>query len=192
MRLDPAVREFVEAGRAERMAHLDVGGQRHYMRLLIDLNFLRFSRPGPAVHSVTDHGVAVDGGEIRCRVYRPGDHAGLPVHIALHGGGWWQGSVDDLICDAICRQRCVEANIVVVAVDYRLAPEHPFPTPLDDAYAAYAWVAEHAEEPRRRREEHLDWRLVRRRESRRGARDEAPRRALPPPTGVATPRGSRA
>ena len=145
MQLEPAVREFVEAGRAERMAHLDVGGQRHYMRLLIDLNFLRFSRTGPDVHTVTDHGVTVDGGEIRCRVYRPGDHSRLPAHVALHGGGWWQGSIDDLICDAICRQRCAEANVVVVAVDYRLAPEHPFPTPLDDAYAAYAWVAEHAD-----------------------------------------------
>jgi acetyl esterase len=145
MQLDPAVQEFVDAGRAERMAHLDIPGQRHYMRLLIDLNFLRYSRPGPAVHTVTDHAVAVDGGMIRCRVYRPGDHADLPAHVALHGGGWWQGSIDDLICDAICRQRCVEANVVVVAVDYRLAPEHPFPVPLDDAYAAYVWVAEHAE-----------------------------------------------
>jgi hypothetical protein len=59
--------------------------------------------------------------------------------------GWWQGSIDDLICDAICRQRCIEAAVVVVAVDYRLAPEHPFPTPLDDAYAAYSWVAANAD-----------------------------------------------
>jgi acetyl esterase/lipase len=144
MQLDPAVRKFVDAGRAERMAHLDIPGQRRYMRLLIDLNFLRFSRPGPAVHTVTDHTVAVDGGDIRCRVYRPNELADLPAHMALHGGGWWQGSIDDLIGDAICRQRCVEANIVVIAVDYRLAPEHPFPTSLDDAYAAYGWVAEHA------------------------------------------------
>ena len=88
MQLDPAVQEFVDAGRAERMTHLDIPGQRHYMRLLIDLNFLRFSRPGPAVHTVTDHAVAVDGGTIRCRVYRPGDHTDLPAHVALHGGGW--------------------------------------------------------------------------------------------------------
>jgi acetyl esterase len=144
MNLDPAVQKFVDIHVGEQMDHLDVADQRRYMRLLIDLNFLRFSAPGPDVHSVTDHCVAVDGGEIRCRVYQPSDETRLPAHLVLHGGGWWQGSTDDLICDATCRQRCAEAHVVVVAVEYRLAPEHPFPTPLDDAYRAYLWLVENA------------------------------------------------
>jgi acetyl esterase len=146
MRLDPAIRQFVDANASERLEHLDIPEQRRYMRLLTDLNFLRFSRPGPDVHSSTEHVVAVDGGKIRCRVYRPSDESVLPAHVALHGGGWWQGSIDDLICDAICRQRCVEAHVVVIAVGYRLAPEYPFPTGLNDAYTALSWLAEHAAE----------------------------------------------
>jgi acetyl esterase len=140
MNLDPPVQQFVDINSGQLMTHLDVPGQRQYMRLLIDLNFLRFSRPGPAVHSITDQTVPVDSGQIRCRIYRPSDDPDLPAHLTLHGGGWWQGSVDDLICDAIARQRCADAHVVVVAVDYRLAPEHRFPVPLDDAYRAYRWL----------------------------------------------------
>lgn len=140
MQLDPAVQQFADANSSELMAHLDVAGQRQYMRLLIDLNFLRFGRPGPEVHSITDHVIPVDGGQIRCRIYRPTDQRDLPAHLTLHGGGWWQGSIDDLIGDAIARQRCAEARVVVAAVEYRLAPEHKFPLPLDDAHHAYRWL----------------------------------------------------
>jgi len=148
MELDPPVQQFLEvnAGELQFLNRLSTCEQRRYMRLLTDLNFLRFSSPGPAVHSVTDHRVAVPGGEIRCRAYRPSGDTGLPAHLTLHGGAWWQGSIDDLICDAISRQRCAEARLVVVAVDYRLAPEHPYPTGLDDAYDAYHWLVEHAED----------------------------------------------
>jgi acetyl esterase len=144
MRLDPAVQQLADANAREVLDHLCISEQRRYMRLLTDLNFLRFGRRGPDVHSITEHLVAVDGGRIRCRVYRPSDVPALPAHVALHGGGWWQGSIDDLVCDAICRQRCVEAHIVVVAVGYRLAPEYPFPIGLNDAYTVLNWIAQHA------------------------------------------------
>jgi acetyl esterase len=146
MELDPAVQQFVDANAREVMGHLDVAGQRQYMRLLTDLNFLRFSDPGPDVHTVVEHTIPVTGGPIRCRIYRPNDEPRLPAHITLHGGGWWHGSIDDLICDALSRQRCAQARIVVIAVEYRLAPEHPFPTPVEDVHSAYLWAAEHAEE----------------------------------------------
>jgi acetyl esterase/lipase len=61
----------------------------------------------------------------------------------LHGG-WWQGAIDDRIYDAICRQRCIEAHVAVIAVGYRLAPEYPFPTGLNDAYATLGWLMKHA------------------------------------------------
>src|SRR4051794_14907059 len=112
------------------------------MRLIIDLNFLRFSQRGPEMHSVRDHELPVAGGHVRFRIYRPTDEVGLPAYLVLHGGGWWQGSIDDLISDAICRQRCVEAHVVVLAPEYRLAPEYPFPIGLCDAHAAYRWTVE--------------------------------------------------
>lgn len=144
MTFEPAVQEFVDINAGQLMDHLDVAEQRRYMRLIIDLNFLRFSRRGPEVHSVREHAIAIAGGHLRVRVYRPSDEADLPVYLALHGGGWWQGSIDDLISDALCRQRCVEAHVVVLALEYRLAPEHPFPTGLGDALTAYRWAVDSA------------------------------------------------
>lgn len=144
MNLEPAVQQFVDANAGQLMDHLEVAEQRRYMRLLIDLNFLRFSQRGPEVYSVRTHTITVDGGHVRVRVYRPSDEPDLPAYLALHGGGWWQGSIDDLISDALCRQRCVEAHVVVLALDYRLAPEHPFPTGLFDAHATYRWAVDSA------------------------------------------------
>jgi hypothetical protein len=85
------VQQFVDANAGELHDHVAIPEQRHYMRLLIDLNFLRFSRPGPDVHSITENVVAVDGNQLRCRIYRPSGEDRLPAHIAPHGGGWWQG-----------------------------------------------------------------------------------------------------
>jgi acetyl esterase len=126
--------------------HLTVEQQRDYLRLLSDLTFLRYGLPGPEVSEVSDREVSVDGGTILLRIYRPGPESRLPVHLTLHGGGWKSGSVHELVSDAICRQRCREAHCVIVAVEYRLAPEYPFPVPLDDCRAALAWVLDHAGE----------------------------------------------
>jgi acetyl esterase len=125
--------------------HLSPPEQREYMRLLSDLLFLRYGLPGPAVHAVEDHRVPVADGNILVRLYRPGDGAPLPGHIALHGGGWKLGSVTERVADAICRQRCREANCVVLAVEYRLAPEYRFPVPLEDCYAALTWAVANAD-----------------------------------------------
>jgi acetyl esterase len=138
--------EFARLGAVERadVAHHDVAQRREFMRLTSDLMFLRFGEPGAPDVSVTDHQVPVEGGSILARVYRPPGSDVLPGHLALHGGGWWLGSVRELVNDAICRDRCVGAGVVVVALDYRLAPEHPFPTGLEDAHAALHWMAENA------------------------------------------------
>lgn len=125
--------------------HLTPPERRAYMHLVSDLYFMRYGRPGPEVHSVTDHQVPVDGGEIVVRVYRPSAAGRLPCHLTLHGGGWEFGSVTELIADAICRQRCAEADCVIVSVDYRLAPEHRYPVPLDDCNAALRWTLAHAD-----------------------------------------------
>jgi acetyl esterase len=87
------------------------------------------------------------GGPIPLRVYRPaGVAAGapLPALVYFHGGGWVIGDLDTH--DVQCRQLTAEAGITVVAVDYRLAPEHKFPAAVDDAWAATRWLVAHGPE----------------------------------------------
>ncbi|PVG82234.1 esterase [Nocardioides gansuensis] len=81
--------------------------------------------------------------EVRVRRYRPADHEGpLPALVYIHGGGFVVGSLD--LYDADCRRIAAEVGAVVFSVDYRLAPEHPFPAGLEDCYATLVWVAENA------------------------------------------------
>lgn len=82
-------------------------------------------------------------GDIRLRLYRPTPApAPQPALVYLHGGGWTIGDLDSH--DHVCRALAEAAVMPVVAVDYRLAPEHPFPAGLEDAVAAFGWIAAHA------------------------------------------------
>ena len=88
-------------------------------------------------------------GDIPIRIYHPTreqSHAidKPPVLVYFHGGGWVLGNLDTH--DEICRELCAGAGYIVVSVDYRLAPEHPFPAGLNDAYAALCWVSKHLSE----------------------------------------------
>jgi acetyl esterase len=91
---------------------------------------------------------SIDGpaGPIPIRVYRPptDSTSALPVVVFLHGGGWCVGDLDSYDGDA--RNHAVGAGAVVVSVDYRLAPEHPYPAAVEDAWAATQWLAAHAGE----------------------------------------------
>lgn len=98
--------------------------------------------PGPKMVSETNVPIAVDGGHINVRVYRP-HHGRLPVHLFLHGGGWCQGALDER--DPRCRTIAEGADCVVVSVDYRLAPENAFPVPPEDCYRALQWVESEAD-----------------------------------------------
>lgn len=94
--------------------------------------------------SVVDRTVPGPDGEIPVRIYRPRDDTGLPVTVFFHGGGWVIGDLDSH--DHLCRVLASKVDCVVVAVDYRLAPEAKFPAAVDDAWAATEWVATHADE----------------------------------------------
>jgi acetyl esterase len=72
------------------------------------------------------------------RLYRPVATGVLPVLVYFHGGGWTIGDLDTH--DVLCRQLCLFSSAAVVAVDYRLAPEHRFPAAVDDCLAAVRWV----------------------------------------------------
>ena len=82
-----------------------------------------------------------DGQPITIRLYVPEHAEKLPVIIYYHGGGWVFGDLES--ADAGCRLLADKAHAIVVSVDYRLAPEHPFPTPLHDAYDSLLWVFNH-------------------------------------------------
>ncbi|TAM35864.1 MAG: alpha/beta hydrolase [Burkholderiaceae bacterium] len=101
----------------------------------------------PAVAVVRDLKSHGPHGAIPLRLYRPAgaqDAAALPVLVYFHGGGFVIGDLDTH--DVLCRELANGAGCAVVAVDYRLAPEHPFPCAVDDCLAATRWVSENAAE----------------------------------------------
>jgi acetyl esterase len=99
--------------------------------------------PAPSLPDVRDLKADGGGGPIPLRLYRPAEGV-LPAFVFFHGGGWVVGDLDTH--DVVCRQIARDAGVVVIAVDYRLAPEHPFPAASDDAWSATTWIAAHADE----------------------------------------------
>src|SRR3954452_21032775 len=102
------------------------------------------SGEGPVVPHVMDHAVAGPSGHVPVRLYLPETPDGPPpLLVYLHGGGWILGSRASY--DPTCRALAVAAGAAVLSVEYRLAPEDPFPAALDDASAALDWAAGEAE-----------------------------------------------
>jgi acetyl esterase len=99
-------------------------------------------RPAPVART-EDRAFEGPHGTIPVRLYWPrAIESSLPVFVWLHGGGHVVGSLESY--DPLCRMFCNDADCIVVAVDYRLAPEHKFPAGVDDALAALAWTFAHA------------------------------------------------
>ncbi|KAK7690573.1 hypothetical protein QCA50_005671 [Cerrena zonata] len=101
--------------------------------------------PGEDEYRIQDYQVPVENGEIlvRCIIPTPAGNADktFPLYVWYHGGGWIFGTIH--MNDYQLRRLAVDLQITVVNVDYRLAPEHPFPIPLKDSYAALKWAVEH-------------------------------------------------
>ncbi|MDP1953495.1 MAG: alpha/beta hydrolase [Polaromonas sp.] len=100
--------------------------------------------PSPLLARVEDFTIAArDGYALPLRLYAP-SHDALPVLLYFHGGGFTIGSIASH--DILCRQLSQLAGCAVISVDYRLAPEHKFPTAANDAWDALAWLSFHADD----------------------------------------------
>lgn len=91
----------------------------------------------------------VDGAEgpLRARLYSPTERLGAdpaPTMLFIHGGGWMYGDLESH--DPVCRFIAEQSGVQLLAIDYRLAPEHIFPAAVEDCKAAYRWLVEHADE----------------------------------------------
>ena len=98
--------------------------------------------PEIVVYSVADTTIEGPAGPIPVRIYRP-SAAPAPVHVHFHGGGWVIGDLDTH--DGVCRELANQSGCVVISVDYRLAPEHPFPAAFNDCVAAFEWAVDQAD-----------------------------------------------
>jgi acetyl esterase len=100
---------------------------------------------GPQIHvAVSELSIPGPAGPIPARHYRPTTPGPKPLLVFYHGGGWVLGDLDTH--DPLCRLTCRDADVHVLSIDYRLAPEHEAPAAVDDAYAAFTWAGEHAGE----------------------------------------------
>jgi len=107
---------------------------------------LRLAVDTPPVKGVerAEHVIAGDP-ELRARVHRPGDAAGaLPCLYSIHGGGYVLGSY--AMDDALCNELCSQLGLIGVVIDYRLAPETPYPGALEDCYRGLVWTYTHADQ----------------------------------------------
>ncbi|MBX9616352.1 MAG: alpha/beta hydrolase [Caulobacteraceae bacterium] len=94
--------------------------------------------PRPDIHAVEDVEITGPGGPLALRVYRPAAGPDRAIVVFLHGGAFVFGNLETH--DAVCRRLALSSGLTLVAVDYRLAPEHPYPAAMDDAVAALDWV----------------------------------------------------
>jgi acetyl esterase len=98
--------------------------------------------PSEPVAVVDDAKITTPAGELAVRVYRPEGEGLRPALVYLHGSGWIYGDLE--MSDTLCRRLARVSGCVVVAPDYRLAPEHPYPAALDDVAATLDWVMSEA------------------------------------------------
>ena len=143
MPLDPQARAFLD--------QMQAAGIREAWEMTVDearaasLARARMANATPIpIDRVEDRTVPGPAGDIPVRVYTPAGERTRGVLVYFHGGGWVIGDLD--VVDRPCRTLANAADLVVVSVDYRLAPEHRHPAAFEDCYAVTEWVAAHAAE----------------------------------------------
>ncbi|MGE4243118.1 alpha/beta hydrolase fold domain-containing protein [Ramlibacter sp.] len=137
MALDAATRAFLDkmAAAAAKPRHLltpdEARAGFRNLRLLL--------APGAEVAEARDLAIPVEGGTLRSRLYIPAGGEPQALLVYFHGGGWVVGGIEEF--EPMCRDLAAGANVAVALVECRKAPEHAFPGPLDDAWAALKWLA---------------------------------------------------
>lgn len=142
--LDPSIQAMLVAQRAIGISSLAVPGDPIATRR--QNREVTASLDEPDVHAAHIEPITIPGpaGTIPARHYRPADDDPAPLLVFFHGGGFVFGDLETH--DSACRLICRDAGVHVLAIDYRLAPEHKAPAAAEDAYAAYLWAREHAAE----------------------------------------------
>ncbi len=130
MAVDPKVQAFLDSPLASHPPHEQLGA--NGLRAML----AQYPAPvlAPPVHSVTDLTVPGAAGPVRVRLYRPSGARELPLIVYFHGGGFVICTIE--MYDDMCRMLANHSGCAVASVDYRLAPEAPFPGPLEDCYLA--------------------------------------------------------
>lgn len=129
--------EMIEQEKA--ISHLSLSEQRK-----INCQIMTKCNEGcESIHHVINLEIlGIEENKIPLRIYIPNELTSLPVMVYFHGGGWVFGSIEE--SDAVCRRLANYLSCIIVSVEYRLAPEFPFPKPLEDCYAATKWITENA------------------------------------------------
>ena len=140
MPLDPQAKAIIDQFAAVGGAELHEMSVSQARELILGMAGLA-GEPEP-IARVENRMVPGPAGDIPIRVYTPVGTAPFPVLVYFHGGGWVIGNLDTH--DGVCRSLANRVGCIVVSIDYRLAPEHPFPAAPEDCYAATRWIAEHA------------------------------------------------
>jgi acetyl esterase len=137
--LDPeaqAILDVIAASGAAHLSTLSVEAARERMRAA-----LVAKAPALSLRDVRDISLPTPSGSLRVRLYRPADGY-LPIALFLHGGGWTVNDVDTH--DELCRRLAKRSGWLLASLDYRKAPEHKHPAPLEDAHLAYRWLLDNA------------------------------------------------
>ena len=146
MPLDPQAQDFLSRLAAARLPSIE-DQTVEQARAQMDLS-TRFLGKPPHVDRVENRTIEGPGGDLSIRLIFPegaeGRREPLPIVVYYHGGGWVLGGLGSH--ENVCRALANASNALFAIVDYRLAPEHPFPAAADDAYAALSWVSAHATE----------------------------------------------
>lgn len=138
--LHPEARAFLEQAAAAGVPSYEEGGILGARRVVDGAR--RFQPDRAPVAAVWDILVAGAAGRLPARVYHPEPGTALPMVLYLHGGGFVAGGV--AVADRPCRSLARAAHCVIVSIEYRLAPEDPFPAAVLDTVAAVGWLVDHA------------------------------------------------
>jgi acetyl esterase len=141
-RLDPTLQIMLAARNAMGLRDLTDGDDPIIVRESTARMLAQFDHKPIPVSAVDDLTIPGPHGEIPARHYQPGQNVRAPLMVFYHGGGFMFGSLETH--DRLCRLICRGVGIHVLSVAYRLAPEHPAPAAVQDAYAAFRWALAHA------------------------------------------------